>query len=244
MQASWDSGHPSLSERLSAIEWGRVSAQLDAEGAAVLPPVLLPEECIQLTSIYADDTRFRSRIEMARYGFGEGDYKYFANPLPSLVQELRQSFYPHLAQTANRWAGYLNAPERFPMALDEFLAFCHAHGQIRPTPLLLHYQEGGYNCLHQDLYGAIAFPLQVVFMLSRRNGEYEGGELLLVEQRPRAQSRGRAIALDQGAGLIFTTRYHPIRGSRGYYRGTMRHGVSPVLSGERYTLGIIFHDAS
>jgi hypothetical protein len=195
-------------------------------------------------ALYGDAARFRRRIEMARHGYGEGDYQYFAHPLPPLVQALREAIYPHLAATANRWAAALGLAERFPDQLEEFLSRCHAQGQTRPTPLVLHYRAGGYNCLHQDLYGAVAFPLQVVFMLSRRDRDYTGGELLLVEQRPRAQSRGEVVTLEQGAGLILTTRHRPVKGSRGYYRANVRHGVSRLHSGERYTLGIIFHDAA
>jgi uncharacterized protein len=211
---------------------------------ATTPPLLDPDECARLVALCDDAARFRRRINMARHGYGEGDYQYFASPLPSTVQELREAFYPHLAATANRWAAVLGLAERFPDRLEEFLDLCHDRGQTRPTPLLLHYRAGGYNCLHQDLYGAVAFPLQVVFMLSRLDRDYTGGELLLVEQRPRAQSRGEAVTLEQGAGLILTTRHRPVKRSRGYYRANVRHGVSRIHAGERYTLGIIFHDAA
>jgi hypothetical protein len=180
---------------------------------------------------------------MARYRFGEGDYKYFAHPLPPLVTALREHAYPPLRAIANRWQAALGARERYPEALAELLARCRRKGQTRPTPLLLHYEAGGYNCLHQDLYGEVAFPLQLTCFLSRRDVDYTGGEFLLVEQRPRAQSRGEAIATEQGEIVIFTTRERPVKGARGYYRAAMRHGVSRIHTGRRYTLGVIFHDA-
>jgi hypothetical protein len=180
---------------------------------------------------------------MERFRFGVGDYHYFANPLPPLVCELREHTYPHLAPIANRWYGALGLSDRFPPRLDSFLARCHKVGQKKPTPLLLHYQAGGYNCLHQDLYGELAFPFQMVCFLNEPGRDYQGGEFLLVEQRPRAQSIGRAIVGRQGEILIFTTRYRPVEGARGYYRAAVKHGVSPLALGTRYTLGVIFHDA-
>lgn len=186
--------------------------------------------------------RFRSRIDMARYRFGRGEYQYFAYPLPESVQRLRESLYIQLAPVANEWMSALKLPEDFPAGLDSFLKHCHARGQKRPTPLLLRYKTGDFNCLHQDVYGEVVFPFQVVIGLSRPGEEYSGGELLLVEQQPRAQSRGHSILLQQGEAVVITTRYRPVKGARGYYRTNLRHGVSPVLSGERYTLGIIFHD--
>ncbi|SRR5581483_5300762 len=233
-----------IQDRVDELAWERIDAGLDADGAATTGPLLLPDECARLVALYGDQARFRKRIEMARHGYGEGSYQYFTRPLPPIVQELREALYPRLAATANRWAAMLGLPERFPDDLAEFLDLCHTRGQTKPTPLLLQYAAGGYNCLHQDLYGAVAFPLQVVFMLSRRDEDYTGGELLLVEQRPRAQSRGEVFTLEQGAALIFATRYRPAKGSRGYHRVNLRHGVSRVHSGERYTLGIIFHDAA
>ncbi|MEX2598064.1 MAG: 2OG-Fe(II) oxygenase [Dehalococcoidia bacterium] len=233
-----------VEDRIAGLDWDLIGQGLDKQGWATIPPLLDTGECDELASLYGQDARFRSTVNMARHNFGEGEYKYFADPLPPLVQSLRECFYPRLAVTANRWASWLNASGDFPGTLDEFLALCQQHGQPKPTPLLLHYRASGFNCLHQDLYGDIAFPLQVVFALSDKDRDYTGGELLLVEQRPRAQSRGSVVTLEKGAGLIFTTRHHPIKGSRGYYRGTMRHGVSPVHSGERMTLGIIFHNAA
>ncbi|HEY7060789.1 MAG TPA: 2OG-Fe(II) oxygenase [Chloroflexota bacterium] len=233
-----------IAERVAGLDWTAAAASLAERGYAPLPPLLAAAECRELVALYPHAERFRRRIEMARHGYGEGDYQYFANPLPPLVQALREALYPRLASIANAWATTLGLPERYPEELGAFLARCHAACQARPTPLLLHYEAGGYNCLHQDLYGAVAFPLQVVFMLSRLGADYTGGELLLVEQRPRAQSRGEVVTLSQGAAVVFTTRYRPARGRRGHYRATVRHGVSRVHTGERYTLGIIFHDAA
>jgi hypothetical protein len=233
----------SLAGRIAALDWDEIERQLWEFGYAKTPPVLTPAECAELIALYPDDSRFRSRVDMARYRFGVGDYKYFAHPLPSLVAALRVSAYPHLAAIANRWSEALGAPAAYPDDLDGLLARCAAHGQTRPTPLLLHYEAGGYNCLHQDLYGEIVFPLQLTGFLSRRGVDYEGGDFLLVEQRPRAQSRGESIATEQGELVIFTTRERPARGARGWLRAAMRHGVSRVRSGTRYTLGVIFHDA-
>jgi hypothetical protein len=186
---------------------------------------------------------FRKRVEMGRHGYGEGEYKYFDHPLPPLVSDLRSGLYPHLGPVANRWASALRTGDSFPETLGDYLAPCHARGQEQPTPLLLRYEEGGYNCLHQDLYGELAFPLQVVFVLSRLGQEFQGGDFLLIEQRPRAQSRGEAIVVDQGEALIFPTRHRPVSGTRGFHRVNVRHGISTLRSGTRYSLGIIFHDA-
>jgi uncharacterized protein len=228
-----------------SLDWPSLETLLDGQGFARIPPILTAKECEALASLYDDDSHFRSRIEMERFRFGVGEYKYFAAPLPSIVQTLREQLYERLAPTANRWVARLKpqAPGEYPDTLDPYLRTCHAAGQARPTPLLLSYREGGYNCLHQDIYGDLAFPLQVVLMLSRRDVDYTGGEFLLVEQRPRAQSRGHALAIDQGAGVIFATRERPQEGTRGSYRVAMRHGVSTLTSGARMTLGIIFHDA-
>jgi hypothetical protein len=234
---------PGLERRLDALDWDAVGRSLDEIGYARTAAVLTPGECAELIALYPRDERFRSRVDMARYRFGEGDYKYFAAPLPPSVATLRARLYPPLAAIANRWEATLGARTRFPGELDGLLAHCAAHGQTKPTPLLLHYEAGGYNCLHQDLYGEVAFPLQVTAFLSRRGVDYDGGEFLLVEQRPRAQSRGEAIATDQGELVIFPTRHRPLAGARGHYRATMRHGVSRITRGARYTLGIIFHDA-
>ncbi|HLZ69637.1 MAG TPA: 2OG-Fe(II) oxygenase [Dehalococcoidia bacterium] len=235
--------HASIASRIAACDWAALTQALDAEGYALLPPLLSPAECAELIAHYDEAERFRSRIDMARHRFGEGEYKYFANPLPTPVQELREQLYPRLAPVANAWQQRLGAETRYPAELAGFLDRCHAAGQSKPTPLQLRYEAGGYNCLHQDIYGAVAFPFQVVFMLTGRE-EYRGGELLLVEQRPRAQSQGRVITLEQGEGLIFTTRERPIAGSRGWYRANVRHGVSRIAAGVRATLGIIFHDAA
>jgi hypothetical protein len=232
-----------IKDRVAALDWPALEDELWARGFAATAPILTAAECESLVAMYGDTTRFRSRIEMARHRFGEGDYQYFANPLPALVHDLRQAFYPRLARVANGWSEALGMDQRYPPSLTTFLAQCAEHGQTKPTPLLLHYEVGGYNALHQDLYGDVAFPMQVVMFLSRPAIDYEGGEFLVVEQRPRAQSVGEAIAGGQGTALIFTTRTRPVRGGRGYYRANVRHGVSRVRRGRRYTLGIIFHDA-
>ncbi len=234
---------PDIRRRLERLDWAGIEKALDEWGYARTPPVLTLEECGELTGLYPDDRRFRSRIDMARYRFGLGDYKYFAEPLPPVVQALRTHAYPPLAAIANRWMAALGARERYPPDLAGFRALCRKHGQTKPTPLILHYEAGGYNCLHQDLYGELAFLLQLTCFLSRRGVDYTGGELLLVEQRPRAQSRGEVIAPVQGELVIFPTRHRPVAGARGYYRATVRHGVSRVTSGSRYALGVLFHDA-
>jgi hypothetical protein len=232
-----------IADRVKALDWQALERSLWDVGYARTAPLLTPEECAALVALYADDTRFRSRIDMARFRFGSGDYKYFAHPLPALVADLRREFYPPLAAIANRWERALGSRRRYPADLEGLLAQCQRAGQARPTPLLLHYEAGGYNCLHQDLYGEVAFPLQLTAFLSRRDVDYRGGEFLLLEQRPRAQSRGEAIATEQGEVLVFTTRSRPVAGTRGHYRSAMRHGVSTVRAGTRYTLGVIFHDA-
>jgi hypothetical protein len=234
-----------IGNRVAAVDWSGVDVSLDALGFANLPVVLEPDECRMLAGLYPQDDRFRSRIDMSRFRFGVGEYKYFAAPLPPVVQSLREGLYARLAPTANRWRVRLkpDTTDVYPAALDDFLARCHEAGQKRPTPLLLSYTAGGYNCLHQDIYGNLAFPLQVVFALSRAGEDYQGGEFLLVEQRPRAQSRGHAVRIEQGAGIVFATRERPVAGARGDYRVSMRHGVSTVTSGSRMTLGLIFHDA-
>ena len=232
-----------ITERIAALDWESIERQLWDFGYAKTPPVLTPAECDELIALYGDEGRFRSRVDMARYRFGLGDYKYFAHPLPPVVTELRASAYPHLATVANRWREAVGGPFTFPETLDVLLAHCAEHGQTKPTPLLLHYEAGGYNCLHQDLYGDVVFPLQITGFLSRRGVDYEGGDFLLVESRPRQQSRAESIATEQGELVIFTTRERPVRGTRGWFRAAMRHGVSRVRSGTRYTLGVIFHDA-
>lgn len=234
----------SIERRIALIDWEGVRAHLAQGGYVQLPPLLSPAECAALISLYDQRERFRSRVDMARLRFGVGEYKYFAYPLPPLVEQMRHELYPRIAPIANAWMGALRIDQSYPAQLTEFLTRCHDAGQSRPTPLMLCYEAGGYNCLHQDLYGEVVFPLQVAFMLSRPDADFEGGDFLLVEQRPRAQSRGEAIRLAQGEAIIFATQYRPVAGARGYYRTTMRHGVSTIRRGLRFTLGIIFHDAA
>ncbi len=213
-------------------------------GYARLGGLLTREECEATRALYSQPDLFRSRIDMARYRFGRGEYQYFAYPLPARLDQLRHELYTRLAPVATEWMAALRLPAEYPESLDAFLAQCHAAGQTRPTPLLLHYVAGDFNRLHQDLYGDIVFPFQVVTCLSRPDEDFGGGELLLVEQQPRAQSIGHSIRLEQGEAVVITTRYRPSKGARGYYRTNFRHGVSPLLSGERFTLGLIFHDAT
>jgi len=227
---------------LPAPDIARIWRDLDRRGHAVTPALLTPDECATLTGLYDEAGPWRSRVDMARHRFGAGEYKYFDYPLPEPVARLRAAFYPVLAPIANAWQECLRLPERFPEDLGAYLEECHAAGQTRATPLVLRYGEDGYNCLHQDIYGDKAFPLQLMVMLSDPSS-YEGGEFLLVEQIPRAQSRGTAITLRQGQGVIWPTRYRPARGTRGFYRVAVRHGVSTVRAGRRHTLGVIFHDA-
>jgi len=230
--------------RLARLDWGEIERSLGQWGYAKTPAVLSPAECAELIGLYGDDVRFRSTVDMARYRFGIGEYRYFSRPLPPLVEALRRHAYPPLSAIANRWEAALSkTPFVHPPTLDGLLAVCRRRGQTRPTPLLLRYESGGYNCLHQDIYGDVVFPLQLTCFLSRRGVDYTGGDFLLVEQRPRAQSRGEAIATQQGEIVIFATRHRPVEGARGVYRGAMRHGVSRIISGSRYTLGVIFHDA-
>ncbi len=229
--------------RVQRLEWGAIARDLGERGWATTPPLLTAEECAGLVALYGDDARFRSRVDMARFRFGEGQYKYFAAPLPPLVAGLREQTYPPLARIAGEWQAALGRATRYPPTLGGFLAQCARRGQRKPTPLLLRYEAGGYNCLHQDIYGEIAFPLQMTCLLSRPGEDFTGGEFLLVEQRPRAQSRAEVVPLVQGHIVIFTTRARPARGARGAYRVASRHGVSRVTSGLRYTLGVIFHDA-
>jgi hypothetical protein len=225
------------------LDWTRIAADLDAYGCAVTGALLTPEQCAALTARYDDDAHFRSRIVMARHGFGRGEYKYFAYPLPDAVATLRTALYPPLAAIANRWNETLGIDLRFPSEYAAYLARCHAAGQTRPTPLLLRYGPGDYNCLHQDLYGEHVFPLQLTVLLSRPGADFTGGEFLLTEQRPRMQSRAEVVPLGFGEGVIFAVHHRPVAGTRGPYRVTMRHGVSRIRTGRRHTLGIIFHDA-
>jgi uncharacterized protein len=233
-----------ISDRVAALDWLALTASLDARGYALTPPLLTSAECFYLAGLYDIREKFRSRVDMARLGYGRGEYKYFANPLPDAVAELRAAIYSSLAPIANQWTTALKLEASFPDTLNDFLALCHDRGQSRPTPLLLRYATDGYNCMHQDLYGEIFFPLQVTCLLSRREGDFTGGEFILAEQRPRAQSRCEAITLEQGQAIIFATRWRPAKGVRGFYRLNVRHGVSTIRSGHRITLGIIFHDAN
>jgi hypothetical protein len=232
-----------MHDDIAGIDWDRVAADLDAYGHADLGPLLDASETAALRALYAQDDRFRSRILMRRHGFGEGEYKYFAHPLPPAVSTLRTRLYPPLARVANRWEEVLGSPKRYPANHAGMLGRCHADGQTRPTPLLLRYGPGDYNCLHQDLYGPHVFPLQVVILLSEE-AAFEGGQFVVVEQRPRMQSRAEVLTLRQGHGVVFAVNQRPRQGTKGVYRVKQRHGVSRVISGERYTLGIIFHDAT
>ncbi len=233
-----------LAARIAALDWAAIGESLDACGHATLPALLTAEACRGLAAMYDEGARFRSRIVMERRAFGQGEYKYFAYPLPLLVAALRESLYPYLAPIANRWSGLLGEKARFPPTLMGYLRRCHAAGQTRPTPLMLKYESGGYNCLHQDLYGALAFPLQITFLLSAPGRDFTGGEFLLVEQRPRAQSKGEVVPLGRGEAVVFAVNHRPVKGKRGFYRARLRHGVSRLRAGRRLALGIIFHDAA
>ena len=235
---------PSIADRLGGLDWAAIGASLDEWGFARTPSLLTGEECAMLRTLYGEDARFRSRVDMARFRFGVGEYKYFAAPLPHAVEELRLHAYPPLAAVANRWEAALGTRSRHPDSLAGLIALCARRGQKKPTPLLLRYEAGGYNCLHQDIYGDVVFPIQLTVLLSEPGKDFQGGEFLLVEQRPRAQSRGSVVPLEQGEAVIFTTRYRPVVGARGAYRANMRHGVSRLLGGERFTLGVIFHNAA
>jgi uncharacterized protein len=238
-----------LAARVAALDWAGVHADLHARGVATTGPLLTAGDCTGLVGLYGDAKRFRSRIVMARHGFGRGEYQYFAAPLPSLIQGLRTQLYRRLVPVANQWAEALKLPTTYPPELDAFLARCHTAGQTRPTPLLLKYEAGDYNCLHQDLYGDTVFPLQVAFLLSRpgrmaEGDDFEGGEFVLTEQRPRMQSRAEVVPLVQGEGVIFAVHHRPVQGTKGVYRVNLRHGVSRLRAGHRFTAGIIFHDAA
>ena len=229
---------------IATLDWGRIAADLDTHGCATTGQLLIAEECAALAQSYAEEKLFRSRIVMSRHGFGRGEYKYFAYPLPDIVAELRGALYPPLADIANRWNGAMGLDVAFPREHAGFLKRCHDAGQTKPTPLLLQYGAGDFNCLHQDIYGENVFPLQVVFLLSQPGTDFTGGEFVLTEQRPRMQSRAEVVPLRQGEGAIFPVRHRPVQGARGIYRVNMRHGVSRLRSGHRHTLGIIFHDAA
>ena len=235
---------PTLADRVAALPWSAIADELDAQGAAVIEQLVTRAECDAITALYPHDEPFRSRVVMARHGFGRGEYKYFAYPLPPLIAELRTALYPPLAPIANRWSTSLGAELQYPLDHASFLARCHAAGQLRPTPLLLAYTEGDYNCLHQDLYGEHVFPLQVTILLSEPGRDFTGGEFVVTEQRPRMQSRPLVLPLRQGDAVVFAVHHRPVQGTRGPYRVNLRHGVSRLRSGHRHTAGVIFHDAT
>ena len=229
---------------MTAVDWTKLALDLDAQGSAVIERLISPQECAALAALYADDALFRSRVVMAKHGFGRGEYKYFSYPLPALIGKLRAALYPHLAAIANRWNGAMGVDVSFPANHAEFIKRCHGAGQRRPTPLLLQYGAGDYNCLHQDLYGEHVFPLQLTILLSEPGRDFTGGEFVLTEQRPRMQSRAEVVPLGRGDAVVFAVRHRPVPGKRGVYRVNLRHGVSRVRSGRRHTAGIIFHDAA
>jgi uncharacterized protein len=234
----------SIEKRQSGLDWDRIANEVDQRGWATTGALLTPAECEALAAGYDDDRLFRSRVVMARHGFGRGEYRYFAYPLPPLVQQLRVGLYQRLAPLANRWRSSLGIADPFPLSFEEYILQCHQAGQTRPTPLLLRYGPGDYNCLHQDLYGELNFPLQAAFLLSEPGTDFTGGELVLTEQRPRMQSRVQVVPLAAGEAVIFAVNHRPVQGTRGTYRVTMRHGVSRLREGRRHTLGIILHDAA
>jgi hypothetical protein len=231
-----------VQDRIADLDWDDLLGRLDDDGFVLTPPVYTPAECAELAADF-DEDRFRSTVDMRRYRFGEGLYRYYSNPLPPAIDDARHALYPALARLANRWAEQLRSERRYPAQLDAFLQECHDAGQTRPTPLILRYGPGGHNTLHQDVYGDLAFPIQAVTVLDRPGVEFEGGQFVLLEQRPRAQSRAHVIELQQGAFLLFPTRERPVLGTRGHYRTAMRHGVATVHGGQRTTLGNNFHDA-
>ncbi len=233
----------SISKRLADLDWATIRQSLWDFGYALTPAVLTKSECLKLVEMYASETKFRSHIIMSRYRFGRGDYKYFEYPLPPIVQELREHSYSCLAPFANEWNSALGITVTFPAEHSAFLKICKEAGQTRATSLVLHYEVGDFNCLHQDIYGVVAFPVQMTCFLSQPGSDYDGGEFVLVEQQPRAQSKAEVIVPTQGQAVVFATRYHPVKGSRGYYRTNLRHGVSRLKRGLRFTLGIIYHDA-
>ena len=232
-----------MNDRIDQLDWNRIADDLSARGSTVLEGVLSSEECRALAALYPDDTRFRSRVIMSRHGFGKGEYKYFSYPLPPVIADLRTALYARLAPVANDWNARMGIATRYPARHKDFLALCHKAGQKRPTPLLLQYAEGDFNCLHQDLYGELAFPLQATLLLSEPQRDFTGGEFVITEQRPRMQSRAEVVPLSQGDMVIFAVHHRPVQGTRGTYRVNLRHGVSRLRTGRRHTVGVIFHDA-
>jgi len=232
-----------IKERITRLNWGDIKADMDARGYAVVKNVLTGDECAGLASQYVDDDLYRKTVVMERHHYGRGEYKYFKYPLPSIIQQLRESVYPQLAPIANNWMELLNKPTRFADTLDKLLQHCHQHEQLRPTPLILQYAKGGYNAMHQDLYGEVFFPIQSVFILDEPGVDYEGGEFILLEQKPREQSRAMVLKPGKGDMVLFTTSYRPAKGSKGYHRVNMKHGITEITSGRRHSMGIIFHDA-
>jgi hypothetical protein len=236
------SGRP-IGERVASLDWPRIEDELDSFGRATAAGLLDPHECDRLAQLYTQDDIFRSRVVMERHGFGRGEYKYFAYPLPDIIGTLRGALYPHLVTVANRWNEALRIGVRYPSSHREFIKRCHDAGQTRPTPLLLQYEAGDYNCLHQDLYGEHVFPIQVAILLSEPGKDFTGGEFVMTEQRPRMQSRAEVVPLNKGDAVIFTVNSRPVQGTRGIYRVNLRHGVSRLRAGHRHTVGVIFHDA-
>ena len=233
-----------VSERIQSIEWERVSQDLDIQGNAIIERLLSPDECEAIAKLYPEDEIFRSRVVMGRHGFGRGEYKYFSYPLPDLIADVRRAVYPHLVPIANRWNHAMGSNIQYPAQHADFIKRCHEAGQVRPTPLLLQYEAGDYNCLHQDLYGEHVFPLQLAILLSQPDRDFSGGEFVMTEQRPRMQSRAMVVPVRQGDGVVFAVHNRPVQGVRGVYRVNLRHGVSAIRSGRRHTVGIIFHDAN
>jgi hypothetical protein len=233
-----------MNEKIMQLDWQAITESLNNNGYALTTKILTGEQCRQLIGQYYNEALYRKTVVMERHNFGLGEYKYFNYPLPAIIQTLREDIYPHIAPIANNWMRVLNIDVRYPAGFEDFTANCHAHDQNRPTPLILQYSQGGYNALHQDLYGDIYFPMQAVVFLSEPGVDHKGGEFVLIEQRPRAQSKAIVLQPRKGDMLIFTTNFRPVKGTKGYYRVNMKHGVSEVTTGNRYTLGIIFHDAS
>jgi uncharacterized protein len=230
--------------RVDRADWDQITAQVNEHGCALTPQLMTPAECERLAALYDTDQLFRSTIDMSRYRFGEGEYRYFDRPFPEPIEPLKHALYPHLLPIARDWYRKLGRAAPWPDSLDDWLEMCHAAGQVKPTPILLKYQENGWNALHRDLYGDLVFPLQVVINLSNPGADHTGGEFLLLEQRPRAQSRGTATLIPQGHGLVFTTRDRPVRSQRGWSAAPVRHGVSAIRTGQRFALGLVFHDAA